>query len=489
MSLRLSSSLLLLAAAPLASLLAADPPTNAELQQKIDELDQQIRILGRKAEITAEESEAKSKTNAKVFANSKDGFGISSADGLYKIRFRALLQADARIFIADPESDPAAALPANTQVELSNQFLVRAFRLPIEAQLGPVVNAVLVPEFAGNYGATSGNNYRTFVVNEGYLDAKAIPGATLRVGKFVPLVGQDRIQSTSALQLPERSLHTNLTSDREVGYQVYGVFGNGAFGYAASLTNGNPDNSAREGEGTAFGLPTGDDKEGAVNVWVDAFKAIDKDSASTLTVGFAGSYGNEEGAVGTANLPSYRSPGQQTIFTYTAATTFADGKHQRLDPYFRLYSGAVSLLGEYIRTKNEVGTAATTEALTHTGWYLQSGWVVTGEDASWRGVSPRVDFDPSAGGWGALELVARVHRIDFDDAAFDPANGFASDRSSVRSATAVGVGANWFWSRNVKVSGSYDTTKFKEGAGNGAAPASEDRATEHVVVSRFQVAF
>lgn len=86
MSLRLSSSLLLIAVAPLASLLAADPPTNAELQQKIDELDQQIRILGRNAELAKEDAEA---TAAKAKA------AIKPAD--FQVKIKGYLQGRATV--------------------------------------------------------------------------------------------------------------------------------------------------------------------------------------------------------------------------------------------------------------------------------------------------------------------------------------------------------------------------------------------------------
>ncbi len=70
---------------------------------------------------------------------------------------------------------------------------------------------------------------------------------------------------------------------------------------------------------------------------------------------------------------------------------------------------------------DEIGPSATTEE-TFDAWYLQAGWVLTGEGrpysmrkAAWGGVKPANPFDAAGPGMGALELVGRYSYANLDD--------------------------------------------------------------------------
>ena len=70
---------------------------------------------------------------------------------------------------------------------------------------------------------------------------------------------------------------------------------------------------------------------------------------------------------------------------------------------------------------DEIGPDATTEE-TFDAWYLQAGWVLTGEGrpysmrkAAWGGVKPATPFDAAGPGMGALELVGRYSYANLDD--------------------------------------------------------------------------
>lgn len=457
-----------------ASLAVAEDAIPAAVAEKLQKLDQQVKILARKAEIADEEAAAKAKTSVSAFANDKDGFGIKSNDGLYKLRLRGLIQVDSRNYLGDIEK------PA------TNTLLIRNFRPILEASLGANVDAVFVPNFAGG----------ALAVVDLYADVKYIPGATLRVGKYVGPVGQDRIQSTTALSLPERSLAVNLTPDRDVGVQASGEFGGGSYGYLAGIFNGALDNQSKDTEvvtdNSATPAPTGDpgdSKDAAARIWVNPAKALGLDDSISLELGLAGSIGREGGVAG-SNLPSYRTSGQQTIFKYKG-TAWADGTHNRVNPTARLYYGPYSLVGEYLTTHQDVaGSTTYTENLNHTAYTAAVGWVVTGENATWKGVTPRAPLDPANGAWGAVEVVARASQLKLDDDTFyntTYANGVASRAASVSRASALGVGVNWYWSRQVKLSGSYEHTTFQDGAGTDLAPT--DRESERFVNARLQVAF
>src|ERR687884_493159 len=68
--------------------LAVPPPedTLASLEARVNQLDEQIRILNRLREISADSAAAAAKDKQSATANSKDGFTLKSADGKYTLR-------------------------------------------------------------------------------------------------------------------------------------------------------------------------------------------------------------------------------------------------------------------------------------------------------------------------------------------------------------------------------------------------------------------
>ena len=55
------------------------------------------------------------------------------------------------------------------------------------------------------------------------------------------------------------------------------------------------------------------------------------------------------------------------------------------------------------------------ELFTNTAWQLAASWVLTGENASFRGVVPRKSLSLGEGTFGAFELAARYNQLDIDD--------------------------------------------------------------------------
>src|SRR6185312_11918134 len=61
-------------------------PDSASLGRRVDELDQQLRVLQRLRELEADSIKAASKDKVSATASAKDGFTIKSADGKYAVR-------------------------------------------------------------------------------------------------------------------------------------------------------------------------------------------------------------------------------------------------------------------------------------------------------------------------------------------------------------------------------------------------------------------
>ena len=426
------------------------------LQAKVDELDQQVRILQRLRELAADSVAAAAKDKVSATASSKDGFSIKSADGKYAVRLKGLVQADGRFFLSD------SAFP------VTNTFLIRRARPILEATVGKYLEFRLQPDFGQG----------TTALFDAYSDVKVAPAFAVRVGKFKPPVDLERLQSASDIVFAERALATNLAPNRDVGLQLSGDIGTGAFTYAAGVFNGVPDLGNGDGD-------VSDAKDFAARVFLQPFKT---GSFAGLGFGVAGSTGIERGTTAAPQLASYRTPGQQTWFRYLSSTTtpatnvFASGTRQRLAPQAYWYNGRLGLQGEYILSWQEVTRAGVENLkLQHTAWQTTGSFFLTGEKNSWKSVTPKKGFDPAAGTFGALELAARYSELSIDDATFPT---FANPANTPSKAKAWAVGVNWYLAKAIKVVLDYEHTTFDGGTATG-----DDRESENFVVTRVQHSF
>lgn len=430
-------------------------PDSASLQSRVEELDQKVRVLERLRELAADSAAAAAKDKVSATASSKDGFSIKSADGKFSIRFRGLVQTDARFFLSD------SAVPA------TNNFFVRRARPILDVVVGKYLEFRLQPDFG--QGST--------VLFDAYSDVKVSPAFAVRVGKFKPPVDLERLQSASDIVFAERALATNLAPNRDIGLQLSGDLSAGLFSWQVGIFNGVPDLGNGDGD-------VSDAKDFVGRVFVQPFKT---GSLAGLGVGIAGTTGIERGTTAAPVLPSYRTPGQQTWFRYASSTTtptsnvFADGRRSRLAPQAYFYTGPLGLHGEYIQSYQTVSRATfTTVKLKHTAWQATGSYFLTGEKNSFRSASPKKPFDPKAGSFGALELAARYSELAVDDATFP---NYVSAASTPSKAKAWAVGLNWYLARSIKLAADYEHTTFTGGTATG------DREAENFVVTRVQYAF
>ena len=310
-------------------------------------------------------------------------------------------------------------------------------------------------------------------INDAYVDLKFDPRASLRAGKFKPPVGLERLQSSNATSSIELGLPSELAPGRDIGVQLQGTFAGGGLGYTLGAFNGTPD--GRDGLATN---PDGDFELAArvfLEPWKDGANAL-----SGLGFGIAASHGDKHGS-GNNVLPRYRTPGQVQFFSYRS-TVLADGEHLRISPQAYYYGGRFGLLGEYIASKQDVRAANGSRAeLDNRAWQVVAGYVLTGEDAGYKGVvKPSNAFAIDGSGWGAFELVGRYGRLDIDDAAFPL---FADPMIASSAARSWGIGLNWYLNANFKLVANYARTAFQ------AAPGATSRDDEEIVFTRAQFSF
>ncbi len=425
------------------------------LEERVDELDQQVRILQRLRELAAESLATAAKDRQTATANAKDGFSLRSADGKYTLKLRGYAQADGRFY------------PSDDGKVIGNSLFLRRARPILEASVGRYFEFRIMPDFA--QGQTT--------LFDAYWEGKFLPEFTVRAGKSKTPVGFERLQSATDMTFAERGLPTNLAPNRDIGLSVAGDISQGLFAYQVGVFNGVPDLGNGDADLT-------DSKDVAGRVFFQPFR---RGTLNGAGFGISGSTGSELGSGTTTGLSGYRSPSQQTVFRYrTDATTpansvIANGRRSRVSPHAYVGVGSLGVLGEYIVSSQEVSLGASTARLSHHAWGASAGFFLTGEQAGFRSPTPRKPFDLGQKTWGALEIAARYGELDLDDDAFPI---YANPSSSVSKEKALGVGVNWYLTKQVKVSVNYEHTTFEGGAADGA-----DRPSEDFVVTRFQHAF
>ncbi len=420
------------------------------LDRRLNALEEEVRSL--KKEIALEKKANAGKTNeVPVVAASKDGFALKSGDGNFQLRLGGYVQTDGRFYFGDKAH------------AFSDTFLIRRARPVFEATVYKDFTLRLMPDF-GN-GST--------VLYDAYVDWKHWSWLGLRVGKFKPPIGLERLQNDPDQLFAETALPTALVPTRDIGAQLGGDLFGGAVNYAVGIFNGAVDGSS------TTDIDTGDSKDAAARIFLQPLKNTNIEPLQKLGVGMAGSYGNQQIATTSTNLPTFKTPGQQTFFSYRS-TAFPNGERTRLAPQGYYYWGPFGLLGEYTISGQQVTLGTTSETLRDRAWQVAASFLLTGDDASFTGVNPKHPFDPKTGQWGAWEIAGRYHVLEVDRDTFPT---FANPATAASKATAWGVGLNWYLSRNMRADLDYEQTAFNGGATVGT------RRTEEIVFTRLQLRY
>ena len=456
----LTALVLLIAIPP--RLPAAEADELKLLREQIRALEQQLLVLERKQEIKDEAAAAAAPTTPKITINDK-GFTFASADVANAIRLRALIQFDSRLFTDD-------------SIAVNNTYVLRRARLFFEGTLGKVVSYQIVPELAGGT-ATGATTPSILDANFSFSVRKELQ---LKFGKFKSPVGLEMLQSEQTTAFNERSLATNLVPNRDIGVLATGEILGGTTTYTVGVLNGVADGAS------STNADYDNEKDFVARVFATPFKNSADSLLQGLSFGIAGSSGRQKTASG--RTAGYRTDGQQTFFTYNAAVV-ADGQSWRVSPQLDYRSGSFGLLGEYVLSTVNLRPSATgpKAELHNKAWQIAAGYVLTGEDSSYNGLTPAHNLNFANGSWGAVEVTARYASLKIDDVAFPI---YASPASSASGATAYGLGLNWYLAKSTMLKFDYFQTQFDFAPGTPAAPTNTIlRQDEQVFITRFQLSF
>lgn len=378
-------------------------------------------------------------------ADWQDAF-LLHGDG-FKLRIGAILQYDGRFFVAED---------GDTHVDT---FAFRSTRLDLGGTVFDHWDFKFVPDFAGS----------KIVVQDAYLDAHFSEVFKLRLGKFKVPFGLERLQDERNTQFTERGLPTQISPNRDLGVQVFGDLSGGLVSYQAGIFNGVADGGSGDGDAS-------DDKDFAGRVFVRPVPGHE------IGFGGAATAGEQHGHVTTnTDVGSFKTAGQTTFLQF-APNVVANGLHWRVTGQAYLYEGPLQLFTEYVRTQQHIINGTTTEIAQLEAWQVLASYVITGENASYKSVTPAHPFDPSKGTWGAFDVAARVGELRVvDDTTLN--QGFADPTKSARRAWSAGVGLDWYANRTIRFYLDLDRTWYTRGAMMG------DRPDETSIIGRAQAAF
>jgi phosphate-selective porin OprO/OprP len=399
------------------------------------------------AQITSDAASQQPAAPAPVQAGFHDGFFIESADGNTRLNIGMLEQTDGRFFV--DESQP-----------LTSTFLIRKARPTFTGRILKYFDFKIMPDF--------GNG--TAVLQDAYVDIRFSPKFRVRSGKDKMPVGYEWMIGDAYVLFPERSFVTDLVPNRDVGVQVQGDLFGDRISYAGGVVNGVPD-----GTSSTTDVDTNGGKDVLGRIVVTPFRSTPTSSRPLDGLGFqiGGSAGRESGA-----LPTFRTPAQQPFFSYDHDAT-ASGTRTRFTPAVFYYHNQFGGYAEYVRSAQTVARNGLETDVANHAWEATGSYLLTGEAATEGIVRPKRDFDPQAGRWGAVQLLARYATLSVDRDAF--AAGLAAAGAS-REARSLGLGVNWYPNPYIKIYGSFERTTFRVDAGS-AQPA------EHVIIFRTQLAF
>lgn len=393
-----------------------------------------------------------------------DGLRIHSADGKKQFKLRAYFVGEYHLSMTDSTD------------AVSNAFSMKRSRLIVDGNLNPWLAARVMFD-AGPPSGTS-------PLQDAYIDFGPPGGWWIRAGKQKTPVGLERYMSISSQLLPDRSIASNaFNGSRDAGILFTNAVGE-HLEYSLGVFAGVPD-----GNGTQDTDPN-DDKDFTYRLWWKPVITKVGKVEQGFGLAYNGSTGMEKSpAAAGARLPVFKTIAGSTWFSYLESSGVrAFGRHSRNGVFSYYHRGAFGTFAEYYQNWQRVSRVYTGTGMpqigdanvgTH-GWVANAQFNLTGELSAQEGVTPAATFDPSKGNWGAWQVGLRASQVKIGDEAF-PA--FANSATAARGALEVGVGVNWYITRQTKFQLAYEHQTFEGGAVSG------NRKPEQYVQVRWQAYF
>ena len=290
-----------------------------------------------------------------------------------------------------------------------------------------------------------------------YLRFVRLPGfGNIYVGKFKAPFGLEGLTSSRFITLQERSLTDAFVPGRQVGVFLKNSMFDKRVHWAFSMTRSDDD-------GTVDSFTDSPDNNFTLRLAATPYQA---GKTRLAHVGLAYHLQKEEG---------FRFRARPEGRTKSVRLVDVRGDSDQVDQIgveSALVYGPLSVQGEYMTATPDV---AGTDHPTFVAYYVMGSYFLTGESRPYNGGAfgrprPKRKFDLKGGTMGAVELAARMSRIDLSDGDF---NGGVERNFT--------LGVNWYPHNNARVTLNYIMAYLDRGD-------LDDELTT-IVSMRFQVDF
>lgn len=431
------------------AILLCQQPSDAERLKKLED----------KVQKQQEELDALKKAPAVGFtASPSDGLRVKTADGNLDIHVGGRFQEHVRAVLDRPDASRT----------VQDTFFVKAARLKVDGSFFKDFGFQVEGDFPSSPTGPAP------ILQASFVEWRKLKELRLMFGQFKAPMSQERLRSALFSDFVENSTLTRLVPGYEIGIQAQGQID--VLGYQVAVTNGRShlDSAGRSRN------DDNDEKELVARLTLTPIAG--------LRFGVAGSITEvDDVPITGAAITNF------DVATYELGVTFfdpgaagavnMDGRRTRLNADVSWALGPAALRAEVLLRTDEMMNGATEEDVESRAWSGTLTWILTGEEKNPESrITPAKNFDLE-GGWGAVELAARIAGAEIGDEVEDLGVSLVGQSNEVLSAT---FGVNWWLTRNVRISANVVREDYKDDINFGGG-RMEDVLTGFL--ARFQIDF
>lgn len=424
----------------------ADPRSEIqELQNQLKHLQQRLDELEKKPDgvsLRERVEDIEKKLGDKLIAGYDGKFFVQSPDGENRVNLGGFFHLDGRF-------------PANGSSKSSDAFLFRRARISLDGFVARYWEFKIEADLADK---SSGKTYFTDVyVNWHYFEEFQV-----KAGNFKAPFSLEELTSDNSLRFIERSALNSLVPSRKSGVAIAGKpVPAGVLAYNIGVFSGSQTGSFMT----------------VARLALDFSKQQDLGILQYVSIGGNAVYDHDAGStVGTSFSTDLRSK----FFAYNSGVTSAGGTCLTGGD-ISFWRGPFGFVAEYMAADQQLRRTGSPDTnVTNDGWYAQASCVLTGEEASVKGVKLVNEFDLSKGTWGAFEIAGRYTRVNIDKNVF--ARSFADPSKYTDGSDICTGGLNWYLNKYLKLMFEYEHARFD-------SPLAGGSEAEDGVITRVQLAF
>jgi phosphate-selective porin OprO/OprP len=393
--------------------------------------------------------------------NGKPSF--ATADGRFTANIRAIVMFDMGKYF-QKSNLPTSVVGR----DLNSGTNFRRARFGIDGKLFKDFDYALIYEFGGSGAEDAGH------IQEAWIQYTALKPWRIRIGAFEPNIGLAAAVSTSQMPILERATPAEIARNVAAGdsrsalqFTGNGVFGQGDSGIAtrwflSTAYTGNTVGTINS-TGGSTAQPFEEQQGWIGRVALAPFSSNDWQAH----IGFNAQYVFHTNDAGLGTNPRYPvqlrdRPELRLDATRLIDTGGIDARHVTvLGGEAGLTVKNFLLESEYFHFDIDRRLTAAQAGFSNPkfdGWYVQGAWVLTGEPRPYNPAEARFDgpkmnynFNPSAGTWGAVELVARYSDMDLNYHSGGAGVAQLADaiRGGEQKVTTAGV--NWYLNPSIRL--------------------------------------